>query len=457
MDSAIANALKKTVPEGNFFNDDLHRLNYSFDATGEAYRPQWIVLPENDEQVAAVIAVAVEYGLPITPRGAGVGYTGGALPIQGGIIMAFTRMNRILDIDVRTMTAVVEPGVVTYDLARRCEESGLFYPPDPASLKTSTIGGNVAENAGGPRCFKYGVTGRYVQRLQGFFIDGTPFSFGSLSLKDVAGYAVKDLLIGSEGTLAVITRISLRLLPLPPVRRFWRIDFSDLEEAAEFIRSIVNAGISPSVLEFLDRSSLEAACSYLGQSVEKGTGASLLVELDGEEREVDIRDRQLEKMMDSQTICGVWRAVDGEEMEKLWQVRRAVSPAISRLKPKKINEDVAVPPWEIPKTVQYFHHRARELGILLVLFGHFGDGNIHTNLMVDPENEDEMNRAQLLIRDIFTHVLSVGGTISGEHGIGISKKPFMTLQFSSAELELMKRIKTAFDPENRLNPGKMWD
>lgn len=457
MDSAVEKALKKTVPKGNFFCDDLHRLNYSYDATGEEYLPQWIVLPETEEQVEAVLHVARRFGLPVTPRGAGVGYTGGALPLQGGVVIAFTRMNRILDINLKAMTALVEPGVVTYDLARRCEESGLFYPPDPASLKTSTIGGNVAENAGGPRCFKYGVTGRYVQRLQGFLIDGTPFSFGSLSLKDVAGYSIKDLLVGSEGTLAVITRISLRLLALPKVRRLWRIDFTGLEEAAVFLRSIVDAGISPSVLEFLDRSSLEAACAFLGQEVGEKTGASLLVELDGEEMEVELRGRKLESLVGAQAVCGIWRASDEEEMEQLWQVRRSVSPAISTLKPKKINEDVAVPPWEIPDTVGYFHRRARELGILLVLFGHFGDGNIHTNLMVDPEDQGEMERAQTLIRDIFRHVLSVGGTISGEHGIGISKKPFMTMQFSAAELDLMKRIKTAFDPENRLNPGKIWD
>jgi glycolate oxidase subunit GlcD len=385
-----------------------------------------------------------------------VGYTGGALPVRGGLVVAFTRMNRILSIDPRTMTAEVEPGVVTHDLARRCGELGLFYPPDPASLKTSTIGGNVAENAGGPRCYKYGVTGRYVQRLSGFLVDGSPFRFGALSLKDVAGYAVKDLLVGSEGTLAVITRISLRLLSLPRFRRLWRLDFPRLEEAADFLLAIARGGIAPSVLEFMDKSSLAAACAYLGQEIPPGTGASLLVEIDGEEWEVKARGSQLTELLQTQTLSGVQSAETEEEMDRLWQLRRAISPAISRLKPKKINEDVAVPPWMIPQTVNYFHERARELKVDLVLFGHFGDGNIHTNLMVDPADRDEMRRADSLLRDIFTHVLAIGGTLSGEHGIGISKKNFMSLQFSQNELDLMKRIKTAFDPQGRLNPGKIW-
>lgn len=457
MDKQIEQELRDILSPRQLLTDPLSQLGYSYDATGEEYPPRWVVLPESDDQVAAVLKVAQKYDVPVTPRGAGVGYTGGALPLKGGIVLAFTRMNRILSIDASTMTAEVEPGVVTYDLARRCEEMGLFYPPDPASLKTSTIGGNVAENAGGPRCFKYGVTGRYVQRLSGFLIDGSPFRFGALSLKDVAGYAVKDLLVGSEGTLAVITRISLRLLALPAVRHLWRIDFSDLEGAAEFLRAIVQGGISPSALEFMDRSSLEAASVYLGHALPREIGASLLVEIDGEAWEVEARGRQLEDLLNSQTLCGFQQAGTTEEMEKLWQVRRAVSPAISRLKPRKINEDVAVPPWMIPRTVAYFHERARELNINLVLFGHFGDGNIHTNLMVDPADEDEMRRADLLLRDIFTHVLSIGGTLSGEHGIGISKKPFMNLQFTQEELGLMKRIKAAFDPLNRLNPGKIWD
>lgn len=457
MDSNIDKELKASVPDGNFFADPLHRLNYSYDASAQEYWPQWVVLPETEAQVAAVLDIAKRYGLPVTPRGAGVGYSGGALPVQGGIVMAFTRMNRIVELDDQTMTAQVEPGVITYEFARRCEEIGLFYPPDPASLKNSTIGGNVAENAGGPRCFKYGVTGRYVQRLEGFLIDGTPIGFGSLSLKDVAGYDIKDLLIGSEGTLAIVTRIHLRLLRLPPARHLWRIDFSTLEGAAVLLRQIVQVGVAPSVLEFMDKSSLCAASQYLGLVQPEGLGASLLVELDGEDWEIEQRRRQLEALLSGPSVYAVHQAADSAEMDKLWQLRRAISPAISRLRPKKINEDVAVPPWLIPQTVRYFHERARELGIMLVLFGHFGDGNIHTNLMVDPADDQEMTRAELLLQDIFTHVLAVGGTLSGEHGIGLSKKPFMSMQFSPPELELMKRIKSAFDPHNRLNPGKIWE
>jgi len=457
MDPNIERELKNSVPPGGFFKDSLHLLNYSYDATGEEYWPQWVVLPENENQVKAILDIARKYSLVVTPRGAGVGYTGGALAIHGGLVLGFSRMNRILSVDCQSMTAVVEPGVVTNDLARHCEKLGLFYPPDPASLKTSTIGGNVAENAGGPRCYKYGVTGRYVQRLQGYLIDGTPFTFGALSLKDVAGYNIKDLLIGSEGTLAIITRITLRLIGLPAARRLWRLDFANLTDAAAFLRSIVLAGISPSALEFMDRSALTAASEYLELALAEEIGASLLVELDGEVWELDFRKRQLEKLLSGQKLCGVHQAESAEEMEHLWQIRRAISPAISRLKPKKINEDVAVPAWLIPQTVEYFHQRANDLKILLVLFGHFGDGNIHTNLMVDPADPEEMARAEILLRDIFSYVLSIGGSLSGEHGIGISKKPFMTMQFTHEELELMKRIKSAFDPQNRLNPGKIWE
>jgi len=444
------------VGKDKVFSDREYLLAYSYDATGLEYMPDAVVFAESEEDVARVMAVCRGHGVPLVARGAGVGYTGGALAVCGGVVLVFTRMNRILRLDKENLLAVVEPGVITADLQEAAEKAGLFYPPDPASLKTSTLGGNIAENAGGPRCYKYGVTGNYVLGLEALLMSGEKVRLGSETIKNVAGYDLKSLLIGSEGTLAVVTQATLRLLPLPPRRLLFRVDFATLASGAQFVQCIIQNHVQPSVLEFMDRSSLQAVYAYQGLPLDERVRAAVLVEIDGSPSEVAEREALFEKQVVAVRPLDRQRAETFAEQEILWATRRNISSAIAKLKPKKINEDIVVPGGRIPEMVAYIDGLAVEFNLCIVLFGHFGDGNIHTNLMVDPEDADEMKRAEIVLDKIFKRVVELGGTISGEHGIGLSKKPFMHYQFSPAELELFRRIKKVFDPLNLLNPGKIF-
>jgi glycolate oxidase len=453
------NALKELIArvgKDKVFSDREYLLAYSYDATGLEYMPDAVVFAESEEDVAQVMAVCRRQALPLVARGAGVGYTGGALAVRGGVVLVFTRMNRILRLDKESLLAVVEPGVITADLQAAAEKAGLFYPPDPASLKTSTIGGNIAENAGGPRCYKYGVTGNYVLGLEALLMSGEKVRLGSETIKNVAGYDLKSLLIGAEGTLAVVTQATLRLLPLPPRRLLFRVDFAALSSGARFVQLIIQNHVQPSVLEFMDRSSLKAVYAYQGLPLDDRVRAAVLVEIDGSPAEVAEREALFEKQVVAARPLDRQRAETFAEQEVMWATRRNISPAIARLKPKKINEDIVVPGGRIPEMVAFIDGLAEEFNLCIVLFGHFGDGNIHTNLMVDPEDAGEMKRAEIVLDRIFKRVVELGGTISGEHGIGLSKKPFMHYQFSALELELFRRIKKVFDPDNLLNPGKIF-
>lgn len=457
IEKKIKKELEANIGKNKVYEDKEFLIAYSYDATGNEFLPDLVVFPENEKDVENIINIAFRNKIPITPRGAGVGYTGGSLPVQGGIALVFTRMNRILSIDTENFIAEVEPGVITYKLQEEVEKKGLFYPPDPASLKTSTIGGNVAENAGGLRCFKYGVTGNYVLGLEAFLIDGRKIKTGGRVIKNVAGYDVKSLLVGSEGTLAIITRIILKLIPLPRYRRLFRIDFDSLKKGAEFINEMIRVNISPSVLEFMDETSIIAVCQFQGIEFDLSIKASVLVEIDGNETDVIERANRFSQLVQDSSIIDFKIAETSIEQEKLWSLRRNISPAISKYKPKKINEDIVVPTPKIPDTVEFINNLASEFKIKTVLFGHFGDGNIHTNLLVDPENKDEMKRANIMLEKIFQYVITVNGSITGEHGIGISKMPFMKFQFSESELDVFKSIKKAFDPKNLLNPGKIFE
>jgi glycolate oxidase len=365
-------------------------------------------------------------------------------------------MNRILHIDTENFMAEVEPGVVTYDLQQAVEKKGLFYPPDPASHKTSTIGGNVAENAGGLRCFKYGVTGDYVLELEAFLITGEKIKSGSHTIKNVAGYDLKSLLVGSEGTLAVISKVVLKLLPLPEQRLTFRVNFQSLKKGAEFINQVISGRVYPAVLEFMDRTSLEAVHRYLELPLAEGVRASVLVEIDGNRLELEERKNKLSAVVKGAEATEFLEAQSQEEQDRLWLLRRSISPAIGQIKPKKINEDIVVPPSKIPEAVSFINDEAGKAGITVILFGHFGDGNIHTNLMVDPADPGEMQRADQLLDKILRYVISVKGSITGEHGVGLTKKPFMAYQFSPLEIDLFRKIKAVFDPLNLLNPGKIF-
>ena len=430
-------------------------LCYGFDASGLEAPPAAVVWPHDVLDVIKVITYAYANGVPVIPRGAGTGMTGGAVPSQGAIILSMEKMNRIIEIDEENLTALVEPGVLNGKLQRELQRRKLFYPPDPASMNFCTIGGNVAENAGGARAVKYGVTKDYVMGLEAVLPDGRLIKTGVKTAKGVVGYDLTGLLVGSEGTLAVITKIRLKVLPLPQEVITLMVFFKELEKSGVAVTQIITAGIIPRTLEFLDRETIMAIENYKPIGLPGDIDAMLLIELDGHP---SVITRDAEKISD---ICGhldgeVTMAENEAAREKLWEARRAVSPALFHISPTKINEDIVVPRNRLPEMLRILRGLSESTGIRIVNFGHAGDGNIHVNLMVDRNNREEYEKARKLVGDIFRATLELGGTISGEHGVGLTKKEYITMEIQPDELELMKKIKAVFDPKNILNPGKIF-
>jgi glycolate oxidase len=430
-------------------------LCYGFDASGLEARPAAVVWPHDVLDVIKVIKYAYTNGVPVIPRGAGTGMTGGAVPSQGAIILSMEKMNRIIEIDEENLTVLVEPGVLNGKLQRELQRRKLFYPPDPASMNFCTIGGNVAENAGGARAVKYGVTKDYVLGLEAVLPDGRLIKTGVKTAKGVVGYDLTGLLVGSEGTLAVITKIRLKVLPLPQEVITLMVFFKEHEKSGVAVTQIIAAGIIPRTLEFLDRETIKAIENYKPIGLPNNIDAMLLIELDGPP---SVITRDAEKISD---ICGhldgeVTMAENEAAREKLWEARRAVSPALFHISPTKINEDIVVPRNRLTEMLRILRGLSESTGIRIVNFGHAGDGNIHVNLMVDRNNKDEYEKAQKLVGDIFRATLELGGTISGEHGVGLTKKEYITMEIRPDELELMKKIKAVFDPKNILNPGKIF-
>jgi len=431
------------------------RLSYAYDGTPTGYKgvPDAVVFPETAEDVAKVLSYANERGVPVYPRGAGSGLTGGAAPLEGGIVVSTEKMNRILEVDEDNLGVLTEPGVVTYDLQKEVEKRGLFYPPDPSSYKYSTIGGNIAENAGGPRCVKYGVTKDYVMQLEVVFADGTISKVGSKAVKSVAGYNLKDLIVGSEGTLAFITKAYLKLIPKPEAVRTAMAIFPKVEQAAQAVADMFKAKVIPTACEFLDRNSIVAVENYAKIGLPTHAEGLLVIEVDGYEAVVDDLINRAVQVCKKAGATEIRTASDDSEREAIWMARRAVSPAIVQLKPKKINEDVVVPRSRIPELIKGVYKIAEKYDLMVVNFGHAGDGNIHVNFMYEPHEEERVHRA---VREVFEFTISLEGSISGEHGIGWMKKEFLPLEVGEA-LEKMKAVKRALDPNNILNPGKIFD
>jgi glycolate oxidase len=445
--SAVLPGKTSTEPE------DL--ICYGFDASGLEAQPSAVVWPQNVEDVVAVMKFSSSNGVPVIPRGAGSGMTGGAVPSKGAIVMSLERMNKILEIDRENMQVLVEPGVINGTLQKVLEWQGFFYPPDPASMDFCTIGGNVAENSGGPRAIKYGVTRDYVLGLEAVLPGGEVITTGVRTAKGVVGYDLTRLLVGSEGTLAVVTKIRLKVLPSPQDIITLLALFKDLEKSGTAVTQIVAKGIIPRTLEFLDREAVTAVENYKPVGLPKDAEAILLVELDGHPAAITKEAEQVSE------ICArlggeIIMAEDEAAREKIWEARRAISPALYHLMPAKINEDIVVPRSMIPKMLVKLRRLSEETGIRIVNFGHAGDGNIHVNLMVDRTNAEEYERARRLVKEIFAATIELGGTISGEHGVGLTKSEYITMEIRPAELDLMKRIKTVFDPKNLLNPGKIF-
>ena len=437
----------------SFSAEDL--VCYSYDATNNLFRPEGVVFAGSAAEVSDILRLACDEGFPVVPRGAGTGFTGGSLPVEGGIVLSLERMTRVLEIDAENLTARVEPGVIGWELGRELAPLGLFYPPDPTSYKFSTIGGNIAENAGGPSAVKYGVTRDYVLGLEAVLPTGEIIRTGTRTMKGVVGYDLTRLIVGSEGTLAVVTEALLRLLPLPEARKTMLGVFPGLVRAAGAVAGIIGAGIVPATLEIMDPASVRCASEYTGTALPADT-ALLLIEVDGPEVVVEGDAARIEDILRSQGAADVRRALDKKGVKDLWKTRRAMSAALFRLRPNKINEDVVVPRSRIRELVEGIEAIASETGLLIVSFGHAGDGNIHVNIMYDRKDEAEAVAAEKAVSRVFELVLGLGGTISGEHGVGITKSGYIEMELSPGEIAIMRGIKKTFDPKGILNPGKIF-
>lgn len=416
--------------------------------------PDAVLYPETEIQVGQILAAAHAHGLVVVPRGAGTGTTGGAISIHGGIQLSFSRMDRILEIDTANRIAVVEPGVITAKLQEAVEAVGLFYPPDPASLDVCTLGGNVAENAGGPRCLKYGVTGHYVTGLSGYYADGTAFHFGGKLYKNVAGLDLMRLLIGSEGTLAVITKIYLRLLPKPEAWEDAMAVYDSIEAAIDSLRAVLQSGVQPAVAEFMDAACVQAVSSLLGHRLPAGQ-AYVLFQCDGYPEAVQLEMQRIRTICAEHHMSEWLSAADESARKMIWLVRRHVSDALKYVSPFKFSQDISVPPAAIGDYMQFLRELGKTHGLRILGYGHLGDGNIHVNVLrMDMAPDIWEAKKPIVTEAIFAEAIRIGGTLSGEHGIGLTKKAYMPLMFSDADLALMQRIKVAFDPKGLLNPGK---
>jgi glycolate oxidase len=448
--------LEKIVGKENLFSSKEDLICYGYDATNLEIQPDLVVFPTSVEQISQVLTLANENSFPVVPRGMGTGFSGGSIPVQGGVVLVMTRFNRIIEIDAENLIAVVEPGVVTGDFQKEVEKLGLFYPPDPASTLYCTLGGNVAECAGGPRAVKYGVTKDYVLGLEVVLPTGEVIDAGVRTMKGVVGYDLTKLFVGSEGTLGVITKIVLRLIPMPDARKTLMVVFHRVEDAATCVSKIIGSKIVPSTLEFMDNASIQCVEDYLSIGLPRDAGALLLIEVDGD-REILPKYVQKIDEIASELNRYEWTVAENEgEAEVLWKARKALSPASYRLNPTKIAEDITVPRNQIATFIKEARIIAEERHLKIINFGHAGDGNIHTSLMINDKDEGEKRRAGEAIEEIFKLTIRLGGTLSGEHGVGITKARYIGMELSQGTIKVMKQIKRVLDPNNILNPGKIF-
>lgn len=441
----------------NVYSDKAHLIAYSYDATRERFEPDAVLFPRHEQDVSDVLKYCNEHRIVLVPRGAGSGFTGGALPANGGVVLGFEKhMNKILEIDMQNMVAIVQPGVINMELQRAVEEVGLFYPPDPASQEYSTIGGNVNENAGGMRAAKYGITKDYVMAIRAVLPNGDIIKAGKRTIKDVAGYNIAGILIASEGTLAVTTEVTLKLLSKPKMTKTAMGIFASVKDAMEAVYKTMASGVTPVAMEFLDNLSIRAVEQTYHKGLPIEAGAILITDVDGNlEEDLDFQLGQIEKVFRENGCNDFKIAQNKQEAADLWFARRNVSQCISVYGSKKINEDITVPRSALPELLEKFDLIAKKYNINIPCFGHTGDGNVHTNVMVDGKDPEQVKIGHLAIVEVFQATIDMGGTLSGEHGIGLSKAPYMSMAFTPEEMALFQSIKRAFDPNNILNPFKM--
>jgi glycolate dehydrogenase FAD-linked subunit len=452
----LVEALRAAVPDGVLTEaEDL--IAYGFDGTFYERTPPLVVLPVTTAQVSAVHRIATARRIAITPRAMGSGLSGGAVPLGGSIVLGVARMDRILEIDPVDRVAVVQAGVINARLQVEVEQRGLFYPPDPSSLKQSAIGGNVAENAGGARCLKYGVTGDYVLALEVVLPDGTVIRTGGRTVKNVTGYDLRRLFTGAEGTLGTITEITLRLLSKPRFARAATAAFDRIEDAAEATTAVMASGVLPAAVELVDNLTMRCVEANAPIGLPLDADALLIFGVDGNDERVLAGDlATIERIVREHGARDVHVAQSDAESERLWAARRSISPALARRRPNKLGEDVCIPPRALAAVIRRVREIAAEYALEIPIFGHIGDGNLHPNILCDKRDAEEMGRVAGAARAIFETTVQLGGTLSGEHGIGLLKKQFMELDVGADTLAVMRKIKDAIDPLGIMNPGKVF-
>ena len=430
---------------------------YSYDATFTSARPDLVVLPGSAQEVSQVLQVADRERIPVVPRGMGTGLAAGSIPFGGGMALPLTRMTRLLEIDRENMMATAEAGIITSDLADALAREGYFYPPDPSSDHYSTLGGNVACNAGGAHCLKYGITGHYVVALQVALADGRLMRLGGKATKNVTGYDLLHLLVGSEGTLGVITEVTVRFITPPQAERTAEAVFPRMEDAGRAINGVLASGAKPAMLEIMDQTAIESVEDYLHLGLPRDAEAILIIQTDGEEEEAT-RGIELAAQVCRQNGASQVRvAATPEESAELWHARHSISGSLGRIRPNKLGEDITVPHSVIPEMIARIKQISARRGLPIVIFGHAGDGNLHPNILFDKRDPAEFERVEQAVGDLFRAAVEVGGSLSGEHGVGVLKRPYLEMALGPVAVEMQKRIKQAWDPHNILNPGKIFE
>ncbi len=457
----VKKELRNVVGKQNVLDSDLDRFGYSYDSSFvpllPANKPDMVVRPLTTEEVSKVMAIAYEQEIPVTARGAASGRTGGSIPLKGGISLSLDRMKQIVELDEKNMMVTAEAGVRTIDLYNHCAAKGFFFPPDPASWKMSTIGGNVAENAGGMRAVKYGVTNDYVMGLEIVLSDGTVLNTGGKAIKNVTGYNLTSLFVGSEGTLGIVTKALLKLIPMPKKRGTIQVMFKALNDGCTTIDKMLQENIVPAAAEIMDKTSLAAVARFRKTDISPAIAACVVIEIDGEDQ--DALDSQTKRIRAVAEECGAleFRVAKTEaESDELWAIRRSMSSAVAAMAPNRIGEDISVPRSAFPEVVRRIMKISEKHKLTIAVFGHAGDGNLHPSILCDLENPEEAERAHHAVDDIFDATLAVGGTLSGEHGIGITKQPYIVKALGESGVKVSKAVKQALDPKGILNPGKIW-
>lgn len=457
VDVQIKEELIAVVGAENYDDSKAGRLAYSYDATPNFQSmPDAVISPRNSQEVSSILKICSSSGIPIVPRGSGTNLCAGTCPTEGGIVLLFKHMNKVIEIDEENLTVTVQPGVITLDMINQVEARGLFYPPDPSSMKISTIGGNINENSGGLRGLKYGVTRDYVMGLEAVLAGGDIIRTGGKLAKDVAGYDFTRLLVGSEGTLGIVTEATLKLIPLPESKKTMLALYQDLEQAAKSVSKIIADKIIPATLEFLDQPTLKAVEDFAQIGLPTDVQAVLLIEQDGPIEVVEKDMQNMAEICKKQGAVSVQLANSEMEAEALRTARRAALSALARLKPTTILEDATVPRSEIANMVKAINEISKKYGLSICTFGHAGDGNLHPTCPADARDKDEMKRVENAFEEIFIKAIELGGTITGEHGVGVMKAPYLELKLGQAGIDAMKAVKTALDPNNILNPGKIF-